>query len=342
MVSDEERRGNGDARGTVHIHIASVGTSIESVTRCVNALRGIDKVYLLFTPSSVGATERVMQAFGPMGVPSVPVQIGGTDFQEIVDQVYRIYRLEHGREVGISINITGGNNLVAAAMCSCAYFIGADIYYVVPDDGRPVIDQVVRIPVPNVSDVGRMGERTRAILLFVEERTRRGEVLCNSEVTERFGAAKQNTGYHLNILKEMGLVSIDRGFRNPDGSMDMRRNSVNLTPRGRLVSCWLREGRNRSGIEKGAGLKSSRAQEDDRSRMPKHPCCGYHMAGPSARSVPSAMPRPQADEPRPAIKPCTLPYPQGRFYNCGHRSGSLSSGIRASSARRIRSCTRCP
>ena len=51
-----------------------------------------------------------------------------------MNTIYRIYERENGKGVTFSINITGGTNLMAAAACSCAFFIGTTIYYVMDDD----------------------------------------------------------------------------------------------------------------------------------------------------------------------------------------------------------------
>ncbi len=78
--------------------------------------------------------DKVTESLSNFKVEVIPEYISGFDFQEFVNTIYRIYERENGKGVTFSINITGGTNLMAAAACSCAFFIGATIYYVMDDD----------------------------------------------------------------------------------------------------------------------------------------------------------------------------------------------------------------
>lgn len=163
--------------------------------------------------------------------------ITGFDFQEVVDAIYRIYEKERGEEVEFSINITGGTNLMAAASCSCAFFIGAAIYYVMNGDG-PVKEQVKRIPVPKTPNVAALKEGTRGILRSILRQTVEEGYATTAELTEEFGMSKQALNHQLGILAREGLV--ERGeMRRPDGTVDRRYRSIVLTPQGRLIASWI-------------------------------------------------------------------------------------------------------
>ena len=222
----------------MHVHIATVGKATEPVIKAFNAIPGIDKVYLLSSDRFPESRDMLLSFFRMAMVSAESRTVGGFDFQEIVDTIYSIREAEGGRGVRFSINITGGTNLMAAAACSCAYFVGADIYYVQWDDTKPASEQLVQIPVPRTPDMRRIKGTTRDVLGYILERADREAPVTAGEINAEFSLSKQNGNYHLRVLRDEGLIEVTRGVE-VNGKVDNRQNAIRMTRQGRLVASWV-------------------------------------------------------------------------------------------------------
>lgn len=219
----------------MHVHIATAGQAVEPVIKAFNAIPGIDRVYILYSKVYGESALELESFFGKAMVPVVLRPINGFDFQNIVDNIYAIYQAEHGKGVEFSINITGGTNLMAAAACSCAFFVGAKIYYVLRDPEKTAAEQLVQIPTPRTPNLEKIKGKTAAILGFILEKSQRGEDVRSSDIGKAFDVDKQNSSYHLGVLEGEGLIE-----RVTDPN-DRRVKLVRLTSQGRLVASWLCE-----------------------------------------------------------------------------------------------------
>lgn len=219
----------------MHVYIATAGQAVEPVIKAFNAIPGIDRVYILYSKVYGESALELESFFGKAMVPVVLRPINGFDFQNIVDNIYAIYQAEHGKGVEFSINITGGTNLMAAAACSCAFFVGAKIYYVLRDPEKTAAEQLVQIPTPRTPNLEKIKGKTAAILGFILEKSQRGEDVRSSDIGKAFDVDKQNSSYHLGVLEGEGLIE-----RVTDPN-DRRVKLVRLTSQGRLVASWLSE-----------------------------------------------------------------------------------------------------
>ena len=219
----------------MHVHIATAGQAVEPVIKAFNAIPGIDRVYILYSKVYGESALELESFFGKAMVPVVLRPINGFDFQNIVDNIYAIYQAEHGKGVEFSINITGGTNLMAAAACSCAFFVGAKIYYVLRDPEKTAAEQLVQIPTPRTPNLDRIKGKSATILGFILEKSQRGEEVHSSDIVRAFDVDKQNSSYHLKTLEGEGLIE-----RVTDPN-DKRVKLVRLTSQGRLVASWLSE-----------------------------------------------------------------------------------------------------
>lgn len=219
----------------MHVHIATAGQAVEPVIKAFNAIPGIDKVYILYSKVYGESALELESFFGKAMVPVALRPINGFDFQNIVDNIYAIYQAEHGKGVEFSINITGGTNLMAAAACSCAFFVGAKIYYVLRDPEKTAAEQLVQIPTPRTPNLEKIKGKTAAILGFILKKSQRGEDVRSSDIGKAFDVDKQNSSYHLGVLEGEGLIE-----RVTDPN-DRRVKLVRLTSQGRLVASWLSE-----------------------------------------------------------------------------------------------------
>lgn len=219
----------------MHVHIATAGQAVEPVIKAFNAIPGIDRVYILYSKVYGESALELESFFGKAMVPVVLRPINGFDFQNIVDNIYAIYQAEHGKGVEFSINITGGTNLMAAAACSCAFFVGAKIYYVLRDPEKTAAEQLVQIPTPRTPNLEKIKGKTAAILGFILKKSQKGEDVRSSDIGKAFDVDKQNSSYHLGVLEGEGLIE-----RVTDPN-DRRVKLVRLTSQGRLVASWLSE-----------------------------------------------------------------------------------------------------
>lgn len=226
----------------MHIHIATAGKAVEPVKKAFNAIPGIDRVYVLYSSVFEDSAANLQGFFREALVDVQLRRVDGFDFQGIVDTIYSIYEAEGGKGTEFSMNITGGTNLMAAAACSCAFFVGARICYVLQDPEKTAAEQLIWIPTPRVPDLHRIKGRTREILEYILELDREGEAATTADINARFGINKQNSTYHLGILRDEGLIEITRGLK-VNGRTDNRRNSISLTGQGRLVASWLSDRR---------------------------------------------------------------------------------------------------
>ncbi len=222
----------------MHVHIAMMGQATEPVIKSFQAL-GYDRLYIVAGRKFEDSVSWVKSAMSPFGVEVGVEYVSGFDFQEIVNAIYRIYESESsGSNLNtFSINITGGTNLMAAASCSCAFFIGATIYYVMMGDGL-VKDQVVPIPTPKTPNMALLKPETRQILRFILKEAECNRPVTTAKLMDEFGKTKQSLNYQINVLRKEGLVENGDGVKD-DGSVDRRYRTLILTPQGRLIASWI-------------------------------------------------------------------------------------------------------
>lgn len=223
----------------MHVHIASLGATKEPVLKGINAIEGIDKVYLLTSGRFSEVAAEVKTVCDSMCMQTEIIPVNAFRFQEITEAINRIYQENYSKRTKFSINITGGTNLMAAAACSCAFLIGADIYYVQWNDELPISQQLERIPMPYSPNLGSIKGKTNDILQFIYDQSENGAV-SNTSIIAKFNIDNQNSGYHLRKLESERLIVITKGFREPDGRIDNRKNTVELTDQGRMVALWMR------------------------------------------------------------------------------------------------------
>ena len=213
-----------------------MGQTTQPVMKAFQAL-GFDKLYLLSGMQFQDSIDSVKASLSGFKVDVDVIYITGFNFQEIVNAIYRIYEKENKRGAEFSINITGGTNLMAAAACSCAFFIGATIYYVMMGEG-PVKEQVKTIPTPKTPNMATLKPDTRKILRFILERVEDRGYTTTAELMDNFNKSKQSLNYQIKHLRDEGLVE-NGDVKMPNGKVDHRFRSITLTQQGRLIASWI-------------------------------------------------------------------------------------------------------
>lgn len=229
----------------MHVYIATVGKDTENLKKGFNVVGGIDKIYLLYSVNykdAVDAVEELEPYFRAGKAEVVSVGVDGFDFQSIVDAIYRIYIAESDPKTRFSINITGGNNLMTAAACTSAFFIGATIYYLQNDPNKPVSEHLTTIPTPKTPNLSRLGTTSKRILKYILETTSENSPTCNKYIAEFFSIGKQDVKHHIDILEDEGLVQRTRGFKvqtDKGYRVNNSMTSISLTKQGMLVARWI-------------------------------------------------------------------------------------------------------
>ncbi len=225
----------------MHIHIASIGSGTENVIIGFNGVAAIDRLYLVASRQRSHSAEDLARKMSGLGIDCRTIPVSGFDFQEIVDAIYGIYGENADRnDVRYTINITGGTNLMAAAACSTAFFIRAEVYYVMYDrekaergeDQDPIEERVIRIPTPKIPNVNGLGPATREVLEYILDND--GPDLTSVNVADAFGYSRQALKHHTNILKKEGIIEVEKWERNN------RLSKITLTQEGRMVAGWIK------------------------------------------------------------------------------------------------------
>lgn len=226
---------------TMHIHIASVGSGTENVVTGFNAASSIDKLYLIASNQRKHSAEDLEKRMTSLGIECHTIGVSGFNFQEIVDAIYGIYGENvNTKNVRYTMNITGGTNLMAAAACSTAFFIKAEIYYVMYDREKadrgeeqdPIEKRVIQIPTPKIPNVNGLGPATREILEYILNND--DSDLTSVDVAEAFGYSRQALKHHTDILKKEGIIKVEKWTRNN------RLSNISLTQEGRMVAGWIK------------------------------------------------------------------------------------------------------
>ncbi len=226
---------------TMHIHIASTGGGMDNILTGYKAVSGVDKLYLIYSSQRKHSAEDLQKKFENMGTECHIKGVSGFDFQEIVDTIYGIYGENvNEKNIRYTINITGGTNLMAAAVCSTAFFIKAEIYYVMYDREKynngipqdPIEERVIRVPTPKIPNVNGLGPATREVLEFILDND--GPDLTSVYVAGAFGYSRQALKHHTDILKKEGIIEVEKWTRNN------RLSKISLTQEGRMVAGWVK------------------------------------------------------------------------------------------------------
>ena len=207
-----------------HVHICNLGKNVDPSVAVTRSRLPIDKVYLLGTKdisSVVGdkyyaelkeAERRTVEILESNGIRNVEIiEIESWDFESTIDAILNIASKEKQihDDVRFHINFTSGTHVMSGAACCAAFYIGADLYYVMnkEDHGDLNAEEEIRIfDIPSLPDVSRIKGLTKDILLEIE----RNGNLSNLELRRISGLSPSKQGYHTSVLNSMGLIAAER------------------------------------------------------------------------------------------------------------------------------------
>ena len=230
----------------MHVHIAFAGKEPDPTLNTIKAIpKAIDRVVILYGRSDDGAYERTAETLarrlGEMGYPCESSAIRPFVFLDIVDTIYGVYeRYSEEGSTTFSVDITSGTNLMSAAACNTAFFMDADVYYIMDQRrfrDRPLEELLVTIPSPRIPDARRLGGLSLDMLRFVAEEQDKGFEVCNADIARRFGMKPQAVMYHVGRLVDAGVVEL-KDAHTPKGEVDKRRKAIGIRREGRFVLRW--------------------------------------------------------------------------------------------------------
>ena len=217
----------------MNAHIVPHGRVTSHVKRGLRAYSGADKVHLLTSEAFEEEGVELRSELEEFGYDVESHLIDAFDLRSVVDTIVSIAKQHLGDD--LFINITGGTNLVAGGATSSAFFIGATPYYVLePQNGAEDVDDLVmKLPAPTQPLTFEIEGLQRNVLTTLgkwDEEGRTGVIM--REIGEELGESDQKISYHINQLKDRGLVESKTAGRS---------KHVYLTDVGKLYLRWTGE-----------------------------------------------------------------------------------------------------
>lgn len=204
-----------------HVHICTLGTNVDPSVAVTRSKIPIDKAYLLGAMDDLGESYKETSkklksaeeaAVGTLKSAGIEVQVERVmswDFESVVDTILDIDSVERSKhsDVKFHINFTSGTHVMSGAACCAAFYIGADIYYVMNRREHEVTaeGEVRSFDMPNLPDVGGIKGHTRETLLLLFEKGS----MHNRELMLCTGLSSSKQGYHTSVLNRMGLIEKD-------------------------------------------------------------------------------------------------------------------------------------
>ena len=200
-----------------HVHICCVGRNKDPVLAFTKSDLKVDRMYLLVSDNSGGSVSEevlrdlkrteddVVETLDGLSVEHETVGIDSWDYESTIDAVLDIAAKESREhdDVRFYINVTSGTHVMTAAITSAAFFIGAELYYVINDREQQVTsdNRVRRFPIPNLPDVSKMKGLLKSALLIIASGS-----ISNSELKRRLDLTSSHVGYYTGVLQKQGLI----------------------------------------------------------------------------------------------------------------------------------------
>jgi len=207
-----------------HVHIINMGTNPDPSLAMTRNRIPIDKVYLLCAKDisgSVGpeiyeklknAERQTVEVLKENGIREIEVRrVESWEFQSIIDEILGIASKENARDMDVKfhINFTSGTHVMAGAACAAAFYIGADLYYVMNREEHKDLtatEEMRVFGIPSLPDVSSIKKLTKKVLMKIYE----SGPIQNSELMMFTKLSPSKLGYHTKVLKEMDLIERER------------------------------------------------------------------------------------------------------------------------------------
>ena len=207
----------------VNIHIALVGRDIENITNGVMK-RGGDELYPVTSEKYLEESVPKIRALLPAvhvhtdinGRPLVVDPFQEDSFVRIVGLIIEIVQARQGEDVDISINITGGTNLMSGAAVTGAMLTGVGAYYVNKDPEKEQYQSNI-VDLPLIMDSVKLlkNEKRKRILRVLVD----GKEWTNQDLAGKLNVNKKSVSKHIGILEAKGLVRSRKDGKNKLNSL---------------------------------------------------------------------------------------------------------------------------
>ncbi len=202
---------------TYHVHLYNVGQKPDTAFSVLRTDIPMDKLYLLNNEKTeyVTVENQIREKFEGMGLDGVEkLRIRPFDYRSVFNAVLDAYKreCEEHDDVRFHINFTMGTSIMVGAVCSAAYSINADLYYVqegiYSDSGK---DEVIRIEIESLEDEFELRNKKQTLAVFQRFADRAPK--SNENLMGGLKTSASLT-YHTRYLSEKGLIKREGSVRN--------------------------------------------------------------------------------------------------------------------------------
>lgn len=204
---------------TFHVHICNVGRTPDPIYKVFESHMPINRMYLLNSRTIErngddifdyeDMEKELIDHMAGINFKDVhTVVINPFDYHDVYNAVIKIAaeETESNSKVKFHINFTLGTNVMAGAVCSAAYSIDADLYYIkssryiLGNDGQ---DDLISISIANYREIDELKrqKRTADVLSAIAEGTCR-----NTQLISTLSFKPNALSHHTGILRNMGLI----------------------------------------------------------------------------------------------------------------------------------------
>lgn len=153
------------------------------------------------------------------------IQVDPFGMSDVLNNVTRVRNYDP--DATITVNLSGGTNImVSAALLGC-FIIGADAFYIKFKKGEvegPLEDRLVHLPIPRVQLDDVKGSKLKILQALVGHRD---AALTQGEIAHRLNMSPQLVSIHVKRLAKWRLITV---------SSEGRTNHLTLTDSGRLFA----------------------------------------------------------------------------------------------------------
>ena len=199
------------------VHLISVGRKAETAFNVIKSDMKIDKIYLLNNGNEeyVAVENEIREGFRPFRLDGInTANINPFDYDDVFKTVLELYKLEsdeHPEGVMFHINFTMGTRITVAAMCSAAYSIASDLYYVkescYSESGK---DELIRIHIEYIKEINLLKSKKKTLEIFMKFSDMKSKT--NKELAGPMSGPRLS--YHTSFLNKVGLIERYDGVRN--------------------------------------------------------------------------------------------------------------------------------
>ena len=203
-----------------HVHIISVGKKAETAFHVIKSDMKMNKIYLLNNDNEeyVTVEEEIRDTFNKFPLDGIiTAKINPFDYDSVFKTIIDLYNIEmelHPEGVIFHINFTMGTRIAVGAMCSAAYSINADLYYIQEACYSPTgKDELIRIQIENINELTELKSKPQILKTFRKFSDRKPK--SNKDLKSETMSAS-NLSYQTSYLSKAGLIKRFDGVR--DGS----------------------------------------------------------------------------------------------------------------------------